>query len=110
MDKTKRKKKEINKTNLKIGDYFKIDNNCEYNGPYIVSGFSKSGLHIYYEDNRTNIKCKCYCCSMVPERVNVGERGNYIYKQVKHIMVGSCNLHMTEKQYNRNKKLKSLLR
>ena len=60
---TRRDKQLKNNPNLfEIGDYFRIDFNkgtCKFpNKIYQILGFSKSHLHIYYEDNRTNIKCK----------------------------------------------------
>lgn len=53
---------------MEIGDKFVIKykrkNKCLFpNKEFRIKGFSKSKLSIFYDDLRTNIKCKCSICS-----------------------------------------------
>ncbi len=53
---------------FEIGDSFIIVDTeywrylCKDQKEFIIKSFSKSGLSIYYEDNRTNPKCGCENC------------------------------------------------
>jgi hypothetical protein len=86
-----------------IGDSFVIINtDCSLNWKYkckdqkefIIKSFSKSLLSVYYEDNRTNPKCRCNNCSM--------------NKGVKCIGVSNIELVSKRIQIERENKLKRL--
>ena len=53
-----------------IGDSFVIVDTkfwkygCKDQKEFVINSFSKSELSVYYEDNRTNPKCKCDNCSI----------------------------------------------
>ena len=87
-----------------IGDSFVIINtDCSLNWKYkckdqkefIIKSFSKSLLSVYYEDNRTNQKCRCNNCSI-------------INKGVKCIGVTNIKLVSKRIQRERENKLKRL--
>ena len=86
--------------NFEIGDTFIIvDNkywnyNCVQQNEFIITDFTKSRLSVYYEDRRTNIKCKCNNCEKP-----IGE---------KCIGIHSIKLVRTKKQRERELKLKKL--
>ena len=54
--------------NFEIGDSFNIVDretfkyNCKDQRDFIIKRFSVSGLSAYYDDNRTNKKCRCSAC------------------------------------------------
>lgn len=51
--------------NIEVGDRFTINwkNIKQLNKEFTVIDFSKSGLSVYFDDNRTNKKgCKCNFC------------------------------------------------
>lgn len=80
-----------------IGDAFIIIDipsfkyNCKDRKEFVIKNFSKSGLSVYYEDNRTNPKCKCNNCSII--------------KGVKCIGIVNIELVSTRKQRERDIKL-----
>ncbi len=86
--------------NFEIGDTFIIiDNkywiyNCVQQKEFTITDFSKSRLSVYYEDNRTNIKCKCDNCKRP--------------MGTKCIGIPSIKLVRTRKQKERDLKLKQL--
>lgn len=93
---------------FEIGDVFKIDYHkiktqypsfavCNHpNMTFTITRFSKSGLSVYYGDNRTNPKCYCKNCS---------SKGLY---GEKCIGISSIIFVESKKQHDRNKKLKCL--
>ena len=86
--------------NFEIGDSFKIVDTeyfkyrCKDQREFLIKSFSKSGLSVYYEDNRTNPKCRCNNCSMI--------------KGVKCIGITNIELVSKRLQRERNLKLKEL--
>lgn len=58
---------------IEVGDLFVITRKGRYRNrpcPYadkvfVVKSITNSGLSVYYEDGRTNIRCKCINCSRV---------------------------------------------
>ena len=80
-----------------IGDAFIIIDipsfkyNCKDRKEFVIKNFSKSGLSVYYEDNRTNTKCKCNNCSII--------------KGVKCIGIVNIELVSARKQRERDIKL-----
>jgi hypothetical protein len=92
---------------FEIGDSFKIVDgginpknsrvykyNCKDQKEFIITKLSKSGHSVYYEDNRTNKKCKCKNCSDEDE--------------IKCIGVVNIELVSKRLQRERNLKLKRL--
>jgi hypothetical protein len=84
-----------------IGDSFVIIDTehwkykCKDQKEFIIKSFSKSLLSVYYEDNRTNPKCRCNNCSI-------------INKGVKCIGVNNIELVSKRIQRERENKLKKL--
>ena len=80
-----------------IGDSFVIVDTkfwkygCKDQKEFVINSFSKSELSVYYEDNRTNPKCKCNNCSII--------------KGVKCIGIVNIELVSTRKQRERDIKL-----
>lgn len=83
-----------------IGDAFVIIDipsfkyNCKDRNEFVIKNFSKSGLSVYYEDNRTNKKCKCQQC--------------FKKEKIKCIGVSNIELVSTRKQRERDIKLTKL--
>ena len=83
-----------------IGDGFIIVDSehwiyeCKDQKEFVIKSFSKSGMSVYYEDNRTNPKCRCNNCSMI--------------KGVKCIGVFNIELVSKRIQRERENKLKRL--
>ena len=83
-----------------IGDAFVIIDipsfkyNCKDRKEFVIKNFSKSGLSVYYEDNRTNKKCKCQQC--------------FKKEKIKCIGVSNIELVSTRKQRERDIKLTKL--
>ena len=86
--------------NFEIGDSFKIVDTeyfkygCKDQKEFVIKSFSKSRQSVYYEDNRTNPKCRCQNCSMI--------------KGVKCIGVDNIELIDKRLQIERENKLKIL--
>lgn len=72
---------------------------CFPNKVFTIDGFSKSGLSVYYYDNRTNIKCDCKWCNPL---TTLGDR--------KSIGKSDIIIQETFKQRERNLKLKKLIK
>ena len=69
---------------------------------FIIESFSKSGLSVYYIDNRTNNKCNFNNCS---------KKGKEIYlngSTRRCVGVSDIKLHSKRIQRERNNKLKQL--
>lgn len=91
---------------FEIGDTFRIDHkllHSDYglmkpcNEKYLIfkiKSFSKSGLSVYYMDNRTNKKCKCRVC--------LDDR------KIKSIGIRYIKLHQSNRQRIRNIKLEQI--
>ena len=83
-----------------IGDSFIIVDSkhwiygCKDQKEFVIKSFSKSMQLVYYEDNRTNPKCRCLNCSMI--------------KGVKCIGVTNIELISKRIQRERENKLKRL--
>ena len=85
---------------MEIGDCFKIVDSeyfkygCKDRKEFIAKSFSKSGLSVYYLDERTNPKCRCNNCAM-PKGIKC---------------IGLLNVEVTRKraQRERDEKLKIL--
>jgi hypothetical protein len=86
--------------NFEIGDSFVIIDtpyfkyNCKDKKSFIIKSFSKSGLSVYYNDTRTNKKCRCNNCVKL--------------ETIK--CIGVCNIELvaTRMQRERDQKLKKL--
>lgn len=84
--------------NIEVGDRFTINwkNIKQLNKEFTVIDFSKSGLSVYFDDNRTNKKgCKCNFCI---------EEGNK-----KCISINNITITYKKIQYDRDKKLNKIL-
>ena len=81
---------------FEIGDSFKIADietfkyNCKAQSDFIIKRFSESGLSVYYDDNRTNKKCRCYAC-----------KGSEVEK-----CIGISNIELVSKRLQRERNLK----
>ena len=81
--------------NFEIGDSFNIVDretfkyNCKDQKVFIIKRFSKSGLSVYYDDNRTNKKCRCKACEGVGEKC-----------------IGLYNIELLSKRLQRERNLK----
>jgi len=92
---------------MEIGDSFIVDwdmikgfysniTKCRFpKREFIIKSFSKSGLSVYFEDNRTNKKCRCSVCSNI--------------EKVKSIGVSSISITKTKIQEERDIKLNKIL-
>jgi hypothetical protein len=91
---------------MEIGDKFIINwkhitsmNNavvCKYKSRvFTVSGFTKTRLSVYFYDNKTNNDCECYIC----------DTGVY-----KSILVSNTIIVQTKIQFERDKKIKQILK
>lgn len=94
---------------MEIGDVFIINKLkgsfyiCkDPNKKFIIQSFSKSGLSVYYVDDRTNIKCRCSNCRTDP----------YSNKYERVRCIGISQIKIVEKRLERlrDQKLKRLLK
>lgn len=65
------------------------------NKKFTIGDISKSGLSVYYEDNRTNNKCRCNYCRY--------------QSSIKCISISNLEIVETKLQKQRNEKLKFIL-
>ena len=98
---------------FEIGDEFVINHKnieklykglvkcTEPNKVFSIEKFSKSGISVYYYDNRTNIKCKCQQCDQIKDIFRMGQ---------KSIGISQILLVRTYKQKLREIKLNKILK
>lgn len=69
---------------------------CKYKSRvFTVSGFTKTRLSVYFYDNKTNNDCKCHICD------------GYVYKS---ILISQTIIVQTKIQFERDKKIKQILK
>lgn len=77
---------------------------------YIIKSFSKSGLSVYYEDNRTNIKCKCNNCRVSATaglEYGYDDKGNWgIVGRSTVRCIGISDIKIVEKRVQRDRDIK----
>ncbi len=93
----------------KVGDVFIIDDAKQVcktpDKKFTIDSFTKSGIGVVYYDKRTNNSCKCrYCTGEVDLKTYTDP------KTPRRISVLEITIIETKEQYQRNLKLKSLLR
>lgn len=93
-----------------VGDIFIIKREkgqikpCKYlNKKFKIKKVSKSQSTIYYDDTRTNIKCKCHNC-----RPHTSYRNTENKHLEKSIIISKIQIVEKKDQYQRNLKLKLL--
>ena len=76
---------------IEIGDEFIINKKytgCKYpNKKFIAKRLSHSNLGVYFDDFRTNIKCKCSICRFDKSWGTDKENKNEKYTQVDNVIV-----------------------
>lgn len=108
-------------TDIEVGDLFVITRKGRYRNrpcPYVdkvfvvksIKVFSNSGLptawgiNVYYDDNRTNIRCKCINCSRVYMR-RYDEEGGWSKVEVPR-SIGVNDIKVVEKRLARERDIK----
>lgn len=96
---------------MEIGDLFVITRKGRYrNKPcpyadkeYVIKSFSKSGGSVYYDDNRTNIKCRCNNCHKTYHREFIN--GEWVNVSMPRC-IGVVDIRIVEKRLERERDIK----
>ena len=97
---------------IEVGDLFVITRKgrqgllrCPYaDKVFVVKSFTNTGLGVYYDDNRTNIRCKCINCSKVYIR-RYDEEGGSSKVEVPR-SIGVNDIKVVEKRLARERDIK----
>jgi hypothetical protein len=97
---------------IEVGDLFVITRKgrhrnrpCPYaDKVFVVKSFTNTGLGVYYDDNRTNIRCKCINCSKVYIR-RYDEEGGWSKVEVPR-SIGVNDIKVVEKRLARERDIK----
>lgn len=95
---------------IEIGDVFIITRRGKWkNKPclyadkrFIVRSFSKSMLSVYYDDNRTNIRCGCVNCYFEKKY----PYGGNLVNGLVHKCIGVADIRVVEKRLERERDIK----